>query len=248
MNKISKNPDNEDVNEVLGRHINDATQFVASTSTLQQMIQKGLKLDEHTPESKEDYLNRVFDERKRLAKEIIDKLPLKPDIPLPPILSLYDEIGECILFGLNGAAISLSAVLVEFAIKHAIVDRNSGVEIYDKAEWTRVEKKELGPVIAEAEKLNLFDEAGIKKLIHFKNNIRNPYLHYNIKEITKGVVMTEAFAYNVETNKMEKHRNLKAEDNPFLWQMGKEKVDADTVISAFSFADSVVRALFPVSK
>jgi hypothetical protein len=238
----------EDINEVLARYANDATQFIASTSTLEKMIQKGLKFDEHIPESQEDYISRMFAERKAIAEKVIDKLPTNPNIPLPPILSLYDEIKECILFGLNGAAISLSAVLVEFAIKHAIVDRNSGIEIYNKTEWSRVEKRELGPIIAEAEKLKLFDEAGIQQLVRFKKNIRNPYLHYNIKEITKDVIMKEAIAYNAETNQIEKQYNLRAEDNPFLWQLGKQKVDEDTVLDAFRFADSVVRALFLKSK
>ena len=95
--------------------------------------------------------------------------------------------------------------------------------------------------------MGLFDEDDIKKLIRFKNTIRNPYLHYNIKEITKDVVMQEAFAYSVETNKVEKRYNLRAEDNPFLWEMGKRKVDEGEVLEVFKFADSVVRALFPAS-
>jgi hypothetical protein len=234
----------DDINDLLAPYAEGATQFVANSSTIQAMIDKGLKLDEPVHESNEEYIARIFDERKKVAAEVIDKLPKKPNIPLPPILSLYDEISECVLFGLNGAAISLSAVLVEFAIKHAIVDRNSGVEIYDKAEWSRVEKKELGPVIAEAEKLKLFNEDGIKQLIKFKNSIRNPYLHYNIKEITKDVIMKEAVAYNSVTNKIEKKYNLRADDNPFLWELGKRKVDEETVLIAFRFADSVVRALF----
>jgi hypothetical protein len=237
--------DEEDINELLAPYVEGATQFIARSSMLDTMIKKGLKVDKSAPESNEEYITRIFAERKKVAGAVIDKLPTKPNIPLPPILSLYDEISECVLFGLNGAAISLSAVLIEFAIKHAIVDRNSGVEIYDKAEWNRVEKKELGAVIAEAEKLKLFNEAGIKQLIQFKNNIRNPYLHYNIKEITKDVIMTEAYAYNAESNKVEKMYNLKAEDNPFLWELGKRKVDEETVLVAFTFADSVVRALFP---
>ena len=236
--------DSQDINELLAPYAAGATQFIANSSTLEKLVQKGLKLDTPVKESDEDFINRVFDERKKIAKDIIGKLPQKPDIHLPPILSLYDEIGECILFGLNGAAISLSAVLVEFAIKHAIVDRKSGVEIYDKAQWNRVEKKELGPILEEAEKLGIFTEEEISKLVYFKNNIRNPYLHYNIKEITKGVIMKEAFAYNAETDKIEKKYNLKAEDNPFLWEMGKRNVDKGEVLGVFKFADSVVRKLF----
>ncbi len=243
----SDNNDDQDINELLAPYAANATQFIASTSTLKKMTEKGMKLDKPVNESNEEYITRIFEERKKVAQDTIGKLPPKPNIPLPPILSLYDEISECVLFGLNGAAISLSAVLVEFAIKHAIVDRNKGVELYDKAEWSRVEKKELGPIIGEAEKLGLFDEEDIKKLIHFKNTIRNPYLHYNIKEITKDVIMQEAFAYNAETHKVEKKYNLRAEDHPFLWELGKQKVDEGEVLGVFKFADSVVRSLFPAS-
>lgn len=237
----------QDINELLASYAANATQFIASTSTLKKLSEMGLKLDKPEEETADSYINRIFEARKRTAKEVIGKLPVRPNIPLPPILSLYDEISECILFGLNGAAISLSAVLVEFAIKHAIVDHNRTTEIYDKAEWSRVEKKELGPIIGEAEKLGLFNEEDIKKLIHFKNTIRNPYLHYNIKEITKDVIMQEAFAYNTETNKVEKMYNLRAEDNPFLWELGKRRVDEDEVLGVFKFADYVVRTLFPTS-
>lgn len=245
---MSKQDEGEDINEVLGRYTKGATHFIASSSALKQLIADGLKLDEQVPESADTYLDRLFDERKMHAQKILSKLPQKPSIPLPPILSLYDEIIECILFGLNGAAITLSAILVEFAIKHAIVDKNSGTKKYNEKEWSRVEKKELGPIIAEAEKLGLFNEIGTGQLVRFKNTIRNPWLHYNIKEITKDVVMTEALAYNSVTKKMEKRYNLKAVENPFLWQLGKERVDEDTVFDAFTFADSVVKALFVSNK
>jgi hypothetical protein len=249
MNKdTNEQQEDEDINEFLRRYTNGATHFIASSSSLKQLIADGLELDQKVPESAETYLDKLFDERKKHAQDVLAILPKKPNIPLPPVLSLYDEIIECILFGLNGAAITLSAILVEFAIKHAIVDRNSSAKKYDEKEWSRVEKKELGPIIGEAEKLGLFNETGIAQLVKFKNTIRNPWLHYNIKEINKDVVMTEAFAYNNITKKMEKRYNLKAVENPFLWQLGKERVDEDTVFDAFEFADSVVRALFVAKK
>lgn len=80
MNSIRKTNDSEDINELLARYANDATQFIASSSALKQMVADGLKLDERIPESKEDYINRIFDERKKVAQEVIDKLPVKPNI------------------------------------------------------------------------------------------------------------------------------------------------------------------------
>lgn len=57
--------------------------------------------------------------------------------------------------------------------------------------------------------------------------------------------MIEAFFYSAETNKVERKYNLKAEENSFLWELGQRKVDEETVLVAFKFADSVVRALLP---
>jgi hypothetical protein len=155
------NGEDEDINEMLGKYSENATQFIATTSTIEEMIRRGLKIDPAKPETEKQFIDRIYDEHKNNAFKLIKKLPLKPNIALPPITSLYDEITECILFGQSGAAITLSAILVEFALKHAIVDRKAGVEKYDGAEWDRVEKKELGPVIKEVEEMGMFNEQGI---------------------------------------------------------------------------------------
>ncbi len=235
---------NFDINELLAKHSKDATHFISTPETLEQMVKAGLKLDDQKPISDGEYVDQLFAGRQEKAKELIKKLPVPPQIALPPLTSLYAEIRECILFGLNGAAITLSAILVEFAIKHSIVDHTKGVEVYDKGEWDRVEGKELGKVIDEAAKLKLFDDDEIKRLKTFKDKVRNPYLHYNIKKITTGAVMPEASAYDTKTKKIVKKYNLKAEDNPFLWQLSKKHIDDDAVLNYFQFADSVVKKLF----
>lgn len=234
----------QDINELLAEYSKDATHFVASSATIDQMIKEGLKVQVPPPLTNEQYIDRLFRERKKNAKRIAKQLPSTPSIAIPPIISLYDEIRECVLFGLNGAAISLSAILTEFAIKHALIDHTKGTEIYDKKEWDRIESKELGKIISEAAKANLFNAAEIKKLQYFKNKVRNPYLHYNIKRITAGAVMPEVSAYNTESKSIVKQYNLKAEDNPFLWQFAKKKIDEQSVLDIFQFADSVVRRLF----
>lgn len=241
---MSDRDENLDINELLAEHSKDATHFISTPETLEQMVKAGLKLDERKPISDEEYVDQLFAGRQEKAKELIKQLPTPPQLALPPLTSLYAEIRECILFGLNGAAITLSAVLVEFAIKHSIVDHTKGVEVYDKGEWDRIESRELGKVIDEAAKLKLFDDDEIKRLKTFKDKVRNPYLHYNIKKITTGAVMPEASAYDTKTKKIVKKYNLKAEDNPFLWQLAKKHIDDDAVLNYFNFADSVVKKLF----
>lgn len=236
--------DDDDINELLAKQAKDATHFIANPETLDQLIKAGLKLDEQKPITDEEYIDQLFAGRQEKAKKLIKQLPAPPQIALPPLTSLYAEIRECILFGLNGAAITLLAILVEFAIKHAIVDHTKGVEVYDKGEWDRIEARELGKVIDEAAKLKLFEPDEIEQLKTFKNKVRNPYLHYNIKKITTGAVMPEVSGYNTKTKKIEKQYNLKAEDNPFLWQLAKKRIDEETVLNYFQFADSIVKRLF----
>lgn len=244
---MTKDEKGQDINELIAANMEGATQFIGSTSTLKELIAKGLRIDRHTPETNEEYLDRVFGERQTAALKVIEELPEVPNIALPPITSLYNEIRECVLFGLNGAGITLSAVLVEFAIKHAIVDKNSDSKVHDGAEWDRIEKLELGAVIGEAKKLELFEPADIEQLVIFKNTVRNPYLHYNIKKIIGDATMPQAKAYNIKTNKIETFYDLEAKDHPFLWQMSKERMDEASVMNCVRFADSIVRKLFPES-
>ena len=131
----------------------------------------------------------MFDERRKTSTALIQKFPSAPQIAIPTVGFLYDEIRECILFSQFGAAISLSAVLVEFSLKHAIVRKTRG-NTYDKDEWDRIENMELGPTIAEAKSLEVINGKQEEALKSFKNTVRNPYLHYNIKRITKNILST----------------------------------------------------------
>jgi hypothetical protein len=238
----------KDTNELLAGLAKNVTQIVSNTGTIEKMAKAGIKIDQKLQVSNAEYIESLFETRKAKALETIKKFPPPPKIALPPITSLYDEIRECILFGLNGAAISLSAILVEFSLKHAIVDRTKGVETYDKDEWDRLENKELGPVIKEVEQLDLLDTDSIAQLRRFKNEVRNMYLHYNIKKITTGAVMEQAVRYDMESGKIVTEYNLKAEDHPFLWQMSKQKVDEQSVMNIFLFADSLVKRLFKAAR
>lgn len=241
---MAKKDNDTDINELLAKHAKDATQFIVNPETLDQMVKDGLKLDKPEQLTNEEYIDKLFSKKQEKASKIITQLPAPPNIALPPITSLYAEIGECILFGLNGAAITLSAVLVEFALKHAIVDRTTGIDTYDGAEWDRIEDMQLGEVINEARRLRLLRPDDVRLLRNFKNEVRNPYLHYNIKKITSGAILQEVSAYSAESKRIHKKYNLKAEDNPSLWQTAKKSIDKQRVINAFEFADSVVRRLF----
>lgn len=233
----------KDLNELLTKHSKGATHIIVAPETVEIAINAGVKLEKTPPMSDEEYVGKLFGARKKVALSVIDRLPPSPSVAIPPIGSLYEEIKECILFGLNGAAITLSAILVEFSLKHAIINRTKGVDLYNKEEWDRLENKELGPVIKEAQQLKIIDENGATELNRFKNEVRNMYLHYNIKKITTGAIMQRATRLNVETGKAVVEYNLKAEEHPILWQMSKQKIDEQSVMPIFLFADLLVKQL-----
>lgn len=230
------------IDDFLSSLTKGATHIISSPKTVSDLQKKGVKFDVPIRKTPKQIIDDLFQQRKTNALANITKFPSVPQIAIPTIGFLYDEIRECILFGLNGAAISLSAVLVEFALKHAIVKKLCG-NTYDKSEWDRLENNELGPTIKESHRLKIIDDETEKALVSFKNTLRNPYLHYNIKKITKDVVAKKVKKIDVNTRQVEE-QDLLAEDNPIVWGFAKKFADRERVFDVFIFADRIVKYLF----
>lgn len=236
----------KNIDTLLSELAQGSTHIISNPNTIADLQKRGVKFDKPKLKTKEEFIEDIFIQRKSIALTNISKFPMPPDIAIPTIGFLYDEIRECILFGLYGAAISLSGVLVEFSLKQAIVRKGFGNK-YDKAEWERVENIELGPTIKEAREKTIIDDNLQEALNDFKNKVRNPYLHYNIKKIVKKVGANKIKKINVNTQKVEE-LDLSAEDNPILWGFAKRFVDRETFSDVFKFADTVVKCLFVNNK
>lgn len=231
-----------DIDDLLSNLVQGSTHIISKPETIEQLEKQGVKFEHSVPKSESEILDELFSQRRNLANGTIKRFPSSPQIAIPTIRFLYDEIREAIIFGLNGAAISLSAILIEFALKHAIV-RNKRSDTYDKAEWDRIENIELGATISEAKSMEIIDGHQEKALKDFKDKIRNPYLHYNIKKITRNVAANKVKKVNINTHKVEE-LDIPAEENPILWGFAKKLVDRETVFDVFMFADRIVKDLF----
>jgi hypothetical protein len=101
-----------------------ADKIIASPATIEKLRNQGLPLESAPAPT----LEERFEARKASAKDVVQFLPELPPVELvpPAIKSLYEEILDCILFGLNGAAITLSGNLIEFALKHAAFVKEAG--------------------------------------------------------------------------------------------------------------------------
>lgn len=230
------------IDDLLSKLVQGSTHIISKPETIEQLQKQGVKFDKPVYKTETEILDELFSQRRETATSAISKFPTTPQIAIPTIGFLYDEIREAIIFGLNGAAISLSAILVEFSLKHAIVKKTRG-DAYDKAEWDRIEDMELGPTITEAKKLGIINDTQQKALVSFKNTVRNPYLHYNIKKITKRVAANKVKKIDINTHKVEE-LDIPAEENPVLWSFAKKFVDRETVFDVFTFADKIVKELF----
>lgn len=233
-----------DINKFLTNLVKGSTHIIASPKTIKDLMAQGAKFDVPVNKTTEELINDLFEARKKqiLDLKIYEKFPEVPNIPVPTILSLYNEIKECIVFGLNGAAISLSAVLVEFALKSAIVRYHYG-HTYSKEEWDRIENMEMDEAIIEAKSLGILNPIWLKVLGDFRDDVRNPYLHYNIKKITKKVVAGKTKRTDLKTGQTTEE-NILAEDNPIVWTLAKKFVDKEYVLQAFCFADALVKYLY----
>lgn len=232
----------KDINSLLSELANGATHIISSPDTIEQLQKHGFPFDKPKHRTLEEVVDDLFSQRKSGALTNISKFPSAPNIAIPVVGFLYDEIRECILFGLYGAAISLSAVLIEFSLKEAIVRKKHG-KTYNQAEWDRIEGIEFGKTITEAKNDGVIDDEMEKALISFKNTIRNPYLHYNIKKITKNVAANKIQKIDIKTGKVEE-LDLLAKDNPIVWGFAKRFVDREMVFNVFTFVDRVVKYLF----
>jgi len=229
------------IDDFLSGLVKGSTHIISSPKTIEDLQKRGVKFVEKPKKTEDQFLDELFAERRKASTTLIKKFPSAPQIAVPTIGFLYDEVRECILFGQFGAAISLSAVLLEFSLKHAIVTKTRG-NTYDKEEWDRLENMELGPTITEAKGLSIVNDRQEEALKSFKNKVRNPYLHYNIKKIVKKVAANKIKKIDVNTQKVEK-LDIPAEDNPVLWGLAKKFVDRETVFDVFTFADRIVKEL-----
>lgn len=237
----------DDIKQLLDQMVKDSNLMIAKPETIDQLIKAGIKFDSPKPLTKEEYLDQLFEERKKIAFVQIDQLPSPPQLANPTMQSLYVEITECILFGLNGAAITLSGIMVEFALKRAIVDKRMEDGEKGLSMWDFVETLDFGKSIKEAYELKIITDEDKKKLTYLKNEIRNPYNHYNIKKIIKDAVAGKVKILHLDTKKTEE-KDLPAVENPHLWFSAKKFADRERVIKVFLTADTWVKRLLEKSQ
>lgn len=96
--------------------------IIVNPETLEELKRIGVPFDVVPAPTIEE----LFEKRKQNAIVKFKQLPALPQGLPPPIQALYQEIRECIFFGLNGAAITMSSILIEFVLKHTTFIKEAG--------------------------------------------------------------------------------------------------------------------------
>jgi hypothetical protein len=229
----------EDIQTIMNELAGDSNTIIVNPETLEELKRSGVPFDTVPAPT----IDQLFDQRKQNAFLKIRQLPALPEGLPPAVQALYQEIRECIFFGLNGAAITMSAILIEFVLKYTIfIKEAGGYQNANTQDWDQFENMELGPAINRAKRAGVLDAKMAKRLDSFRKVIRNPYSHYNIKKITHGVVARKVKQVNTKTGEVTEV-DLEAKDHPMIQAQVKPWMDEHNLAAVFNFADEVVKYL-----
>jgi hypothetical protein len=231
------------VHQLVLRALRGSEVVVANPATIPKAIEKGEPISVTLPLSDEAAINKLFEQCRERALALASKL-LPCPISDTPILYLYDQIRLCMLFNLNGAAITFCGILIEYALKYTTYAKeNPGVPSFDSSAWETLEEITLVPAIVRARKAGLIDEKHEKSLRFFAKDLRNKYSHFNIQKITKDAVFEQVKQRDIETGE-EKIVSLPASTSPALQIIAKEILDEGNVMKVVEYTNGVVRSLF----
>lgn len=225
--------DTNEIQKKLDELVKNSDLFVSSPETIEKLKAKGLPI-KSVFTTYEEYLDKLFAEKRKTASELISKLPrLDENIANTTIQSLYEELKECFVLGILGAAITLAIILLEVSLKYRLFeervkkDPNSGWEDLEKIDFTRT--------VSDLEKARIITKTDKNKLGAFNLSRRNPYIHYNIKKLVKEMILGELSSVNIETGKVTIIKNVRPAEFPYLWFSAKKVLDKESIGVVVSF-------------
>lgn len=226
--------------------VSQSTILVASPETIEKLKAKGHPIKSSTITYK-DYLDSLFDKRRKIADDLIKILPhLSDSIANSTISALYEELKECFAFGIPGAGITLALILFELACKYRLFEEWKKNDPNSK--WERIEEIKLSTVIKGLRKHEVISDEERSKLDTFNLDTRNSYIHYNIQKLVKDMVIGELPSMNIETGEVTVLKDVNASKYPHLWFSAKRVLDQKTVVLIVSFCISWVNRLLSTSK
>lgn len=223
----------KDTKEKIDEMVSQSDFIVASPDAIKKMQEKGLPIKSVTTTYKE-YLDKLFVEKRKTSESLITKLPhLDNTIANGTIQSLYDELRECFVLGIPGAAITLAIILLELALKYRLYDER--LKDDPNSSWDHLEQLDLTKVINDLKLKGVITLEEQGKLNKFNSRTRHDYIHYKIQNLIRDLVAKELPSVDVETLKITVRKDVKAIDYPSLWFSAKRVLDKETIIPKVGF-------------
>lgn len=146
----------DDVQKKIDELVKDSDLFIASPDTIAHIQKKGLPIKSIFT-TYQEYLDKLFAEKRKRANELIEKLPhLDDGIANSSVAALYEELKETFVLGISGASIVLAILLFDLAAKFRL--HKERVKKNANASWKPIEDLYLKEVIFELRDHNAISE------------------------------------------------------------------------------------------
>ncbi len=129
---------------------------------------------------KEEFIENHLESLKKSLSENLDKLPNR-ELPFmePHLRAIYFETYFLIAQGFYNSSLVLCGILLESLIKEKL--------FMDEISDEELEKMNFGQAIKKAKDKNLLSPDEINFLEIKRDNLRNPYAHYNKMKLSEGI-------------------------------------------------------------
>ncbi len=216
--------------------------IVINPSLLERLVELGVQFRISEGETLEEF----FDKAKEHAESLISKLPPMPDWLEYQFRRPYYEARCCLLIGLYGPAITMSAIFLERVLKWtAFCVETSKTNDYATERWEQIEEQmQFGDAIGYAKRWGLVDKALSVRLDSFRREIRNTQAHLKIHTPTKNDEFHKTSITSFESRTIERDKILYASENPVFGGIAKEKRDEAIALDVFLFVHQCTEHLF----
>lgn len=219
----------------------NADYLIASPNSLENAKNMGIAIESKYI-SNDDFLDELFRNKKTLSQSLIQQISqIDHKIANGTLRALYEELRETFVLGIFGAAITLALIYLELGLKYRLFAKRN--EADPNTKWDSIELLDFKATVQSLSKFNLLTKTQKAELDKFNSEVRNKYIHYNIKAIVSNMVLKELPALNLETGKIEIHLNVNAAKMPAVWFSAKKVKDRTLAREIINYCISWVNKL-----
>ena len=218
-----------------------AKEIVASLNTTKVMDSKGEKVEQRFITYVE-YIEDLFKRKRVRALMLVTPIPkMRDDLGSAVLQSIYEEMRDSLALGMFPSAIMHSILLLEYAMRIRVYKERQKSD--PNSTWEDVAELKIRQLTAPLLKANALTNEQKIYLDEFNDNIRNPYMHINIYELTKGMTL-DVTSVNIIEEEVKRIKEFPVTENPHVWYAGKKKYDAINVLPIMKKCVDYVNLMF----